>query len=82
MPREFVVVQGEVRAEPEIRITSDGNSVANLIFYQGGIKIEASCWGELAERVCNKIKVGDSVRVIGEVCGQGSRDVTSHSIRS
>lgn len=73
-------MEGTVVADPELRFTPQGKAVANFRIVandrkktdQGWVDgdalfVEVSCWTQQAENVCNSLKKGDRVVVIGKL---------------
>jgi len=68
MARDFVEVQGRV-VNVEMRYTSGGDAVTSVVLKLGDHRVEVSAWSDLAERVNERLRVGDVVRVRGVLSG-------------
>ncbi len=70
-------VEGNLGADPELRVTGDGVPVTSfrMAIYQGGSKdnpkdpvwMSCTCWEDLAEEVEKEYKKGDRVRIWGHL---------------
>lgn len=83
MTRNHVTVEGDVLTGPELRYTGSGTAVATFRIKAGehdgsrlGVREDAECWvdvtcfGELAERVGESLRVGHRAVVIGRLTRQ------------
>lgn len=76
----MVVLQGRVGRDPELKFISSGRavcsfSVCNTEFYYDDQKtrhernmwIDVTCWGDLAERIAEKLHKGSDVQIVGKL---------------